>query len=78
MSLEPSDSCNRIDRELLIFKREELSSYIKNYKQILKFIDTVLPMMENMEAFVQNEVSLDAFVRRIYDEIKKSGAHLEL
>lgn len=76
MSLKPSDECNRFDRELITAKRTELIECIKNYKQILKFIDTVLPMMENVDVFTENEVNLDNFVSKIYDNIMKPGVSL--
>lgn len=76
MSLKPSDDCNRIDRELILTKRTELTERVKNFKRILKFIDIVLPMMENADVFIENEINLDTFVRKMYDDIKKTGSSL--
>ena len=70
---EPSIECNRINRDLLSCKRTELGEAIKNYKNIIKLVDTVLPMMNDVNAFVENANELQGFVQSIYDNIKKTG-----
>lgn len=70
---EPSAECNRINRDLLSCKRTELGEAIKNFKSIMKLINMVLPMLNDVNAFVENTNELQGFVRSIYDDIQKTG-----
>ncbi len=73
MSLKHSPECNRVNRDLVLGKREELTAVIRNYRRIIKFIDMVLPMIESDEIYVENEAELDRFVNSVYLDVRKSG-----
>ena len=73
MSMKHSPECNRVNRDLVLGKREELTAVIRNYRRIIKFIDMVLPMIESDEIYVENEAELDRFVNSVYLDVRKSG-----
>jgi MerR family copper efflux transcriptional regulator len=73
MSIKPSPECNRINRDLVAGKREELTARIRNYRKIILFIDMVLPMIHNHDDFAKNEEELDRFVDSVYQDIMRSG-----
>lgn len=76
MSMKHSPECNRMNRDLVLGKREELTDAIRNYRKIIKFIDMVLPMIESDEIHVQSEEELDRFVHSVYLDVKQSGGSL--
>ena len=76
MSMKHSPECNRMNRDLALGKREELTDAIRNYRKIIKFIDMVLPMIESDEIHVQSEEELDRFVHSVYLDVKQSGGSL--
>ena len=76
MSMKHSPECNRMNRNLVLGKREELTDAIRNYRKIIKFIDMVLPMIESDEIHVQSEEELDRFVHSVYLDVKQSGGSL--
>lgn len=73
MSMKHSPECNRVNRDLVLGKRDELTAVIRNYRRIIKFIDMVLPMIESDEIYVENEAELDRFVNSVYLDVRKSG-----
>jgi DNA-binding transcriptional MerR regulator len=73
MSMKNSPECNRINRDLVLGKREELTAVIRNYRKIIKFIDMVLPMIDGNEVYTQNEEELDRFVNSVYQDVRQSG-----
>ena len=76
MSMKHSPECNRMNRDLVLGKREELTDAIRNYRKIIKFIDMVLPMIESDEIHVQSEEELDRFVHSVYLDVKQSEGSL--
>ena len=76
MSMKHSPECNRMNRDLVLGKREELTDAIRNYRKIIKFIDMVLPMIESDDIHVQSEEELDRFVHSVYLDVKQSGGSL--
>ena len=76
MSMKHSPECNRMNRDLVLGKREELTDAIRNYRKIIKFIDMALPMIESDEIHVQSEEELDRFVHSVYLDVKQSGGSL--
>ncbi len=76
MSMKHTPECNRMNRDLVMGKREELTDAIRNYRKIIKFIDMVLPMIESDEIHVQSEEELDRFVHSVYLDVKQSGGSL--
>jgi len=76
MSMKHTPECNRMNRDLVLGKREELTDAIRNYRKIIKFIDMVLPMIESDEIHVQSEEELDRFVYSVYLDVKQSGGSL--
>lgn len=76
MSMKHTPECNRMNRDLVLGKREELTDAIRNYRKIIKFIDMVLPMIESDEIHVQSEEELDRFVHSVYLDVKQSGGSL--
>lgn len=78
MSMKNSPECNRLNRDLVTGKRDELTSRIRNYRRIIQFIDQVLPMIRNNQVYVENEETLDRLVRSIFlDVLKYGGAYEE-
>jgi len=76
MSMKHSPECNRVNRDLVMGKREELTDAIRNYRKIIKFIDMVLPMIDGNEVYVEKEEELDRFVNSVYLDVKQSGGAL--
>lgn len=73
MSMKHSPECNRVNRDLVLGKREELQSAIRNYRKIIKFIDMVLPMIESDVIHAEKEEELDRFVNSVYLDVRQSG-----
>ena len=73
MSMKHSPECNRVNRDLVLGKRDELTAVIRNYRKIIKFIDMVLPMIESDDIYVEKEEELDRFVNSVYLDVRKSG-----
>lgn len=55
---EPTDDCNKINREILSCKHIELSAKIKNFKTIVNLIETALSMIHTKNDYKENEKSL--------------------
>lgn len=70
---EPSVKCNEINQDLLRGKQTELTESIRNFKSIIKFIDKVLPMLNDAEAFMKNAHELQVLIQNLYDDIRKTG-----
>lgn len=77
MSMKHSPECNRLNRDLVTGKRDELTDRIRNYRRIIQFIDKILPMIRDDLVYVENEEELDRFVRTIYLDVLKSGGVYE-
>lgn len=73
MALEPNDTCNKINRELIEIKKVELQGVIDNYKKIIKLLNVILSMIENTDCFLRNEKEIDALVNKIYTSIRNRG-----
>ena len=66
---EPDDDCNRINREILLCKHVELTERIKNFKNIVKLIESALSMIATKNDYKENEKRLDEFVQGIYQDL---------
>lgn len=71
LRMEVNDECNRRNLDIFKSKRVELLEIVKNYKNIVKLIDNLLPMMNGFNAYHENEDQIEAFVRDIYKSITK-------
>lgn len=69
---QPDDDCNRMNREILLCKKIELTDKIRNFKNILKLIDTSLSMIGSKEDYRKNEKKLDKFVQEIYQTLENN------
>lgn len=68
---EPSDDCNKINREILSCKHIELTVKVKNFKTILKLIETALSMIHTKDDYKKNEEKLDKFVLDVYQTLEE-------
>ena len=68
---EPCTECNEICKRILNAKISELEQAILNYKKIIELMDTLLPMVDSMEAYLSNEKRIDEFISQIFDDIKR-------
>lgn len=68
---EPTDDCNKINREILSCKHIELSAKIKNFKTIVNLIETALSMIHTKNDYKENEKKLDEFVLEVYQALEK-------
>ncbi len=70
---EPGTECNHMNKDLLLCKRHELNETIRNFKTIIKLIDKVQPMLEDVDIFMEHADELQCFIQNIYDDITKNG-----
>ena len=69
---EPSEECSRKANEIFLKKHKELTDMAENYLRIVKLIDILLPMLRNSKAFSERGTNIDAFVGRLFDDIRQS------
>ena len=68
---EPCTECSAICKRILNAKIGELEQAIQNYKKIIALMDTLLPMVDSMDAFLSNEKKIDEFIAQIFNDIKR-------
>lgn len=68
---EPSPECNVIAKSILISKSDGLRQAVLNYQNIIKLLGQLLPMVDSIEAYCDNQTSIDALVKQIFDDIQK-------
>ena len=67
----PGVECNEICKSILTKKIAELNRAIHSYQKIVALMETLLPMIENMEAYQRNEKRVDEFIDQIFNDIRR-------
>ena len=67
----PSIACNELSKTILMAKTSQLRQAISNYEKIIKLMDELLPMMDDMETYHKNKAQIGQFLSQIFDDIKK-------
>ena len=67
---EPSVECNEIARRILIKKIAELNRAILNYRKIVALLEELLPMVDNIDAYLVNDKRIDEFINQIFRDIR--------
>lgn len=70
---EPSPECTVIARSILASKSNMLRQAVLNYQNIIKLLDQLLPMVESIEAYCDNQSDIDTFVNQIFDDIQQGN-----
>jgi len=68
---ESSAECNEIFRKLLSSKIKDLKNAVENYQKIIRLMDELMPMVDNMEHFCENQPQVEAFIKDIYGDIQR-------
>ncbi len=66
---EPTPECNVVAKTILSSKVEMLGHMVKNYQHIIGLLMKLLPMVDDIQCYIDNEYQIDAFVKKIYDDI---------
>jgi DNA-binding transcriptional MerR regulator len=66
----PNSECNMIARQILTTKINGLKQAVNNYQKIIKLMEALLPMVENIDAYLKNESRIDAYLDQIFNDIK--------
>ena len=69
-TLSPGVECNEICKSILNKKITELNRAINSYQKIVTLMETLLPMIENMETYRRNEERVDEFIDQIFSDIR--------
>ena len=69
-TLNPGVECNDICKSILNKKITELNRAINSYQKIVALMETLLPMIENMETYRRNEERVDEFIDQIFSDIR--------
>ena len=68
-----NSECNEICKRILKAKITELNQAILNYQKIVTLLEALLPMVDSIEAYHNNEQRIDEFISNIFDDIISSG-----
>ena len=72
---EPTEECNETCKRILNAKIAELNQAIDSYQKIVTLMGELMPLMDDIETFLDNEQRIDAFVEQIFNEIKLRGTN---
>lgn len=67
---EPSAECNGITKDILDSKSNMLKQAVMNYQNIIKLLGHLLPMVESLESYYNNQSDIDSFVTQIFHDIQ--------
>lgn len=69
---EPTPECNAISKNILSSKVELLSHMVENYKHIIGLLKKLIPMVDDINSYIEHEGQIDIFVKQIYDDIMRT------
>ena len=67
---ETNSECNEICKRILNAKITELNQAILNYSKIVKLLESLLPMVESIDAYHRNEHRIDEFIDQIFSDVR--------
>jgi MerR family Zn(II)-responsive transcriptional regulator of zntA len=68
-SHEPSPECNEVCKGILHKKINTLKQTISNYREIVRLMEELLPMMDSIDDYLANERRIDEYIYQIFDDI---------
>lgn len=71
LSCDKSTECNELSKRILNNKISQLKQAISNYQNIIELMERLLPMIETPDAYFSNQLKIDEYISKIYDDIKK-------
>ena len=69
LDVEDSPECRKKNLDIFTKKRVELVKMIENYQSIVKLIDKLFPIMNNIVNFHESEWEIIAFVQEVFNQI---------
>ena len=67
---ETNSECNEICKRILNAKITELNQAILNYSKIVKLLESLLPMVDSIDAYHRNEHRIDEFIDQIFSDVR--------
>ena len=67
---EPTAECNEIAKKILTDRVTTLKHQIKNYQKIVKLMNELLVMVDNIDVFIENSDKINSFINQIYEDIR--------
>lgn len=71
LEANPSEECKVKTIALLTSKRKELKSVVINLSEIIRLLDKVIDISENIEYFPEEKVRIDSFIHNVWGDISK-------
>lgn len=70
---EPSENCRRLCQEIFQVRLGILRDTVTNYQGIIHALEQILPLLDDLSAFLENEERVDGYIQKIFEDIRQNG-----
>lgn len=72
LDVTPTDDCNQMNRKILSSKKDELEQRVQIYTELIESIASILKLIGNDEAYLENETEIYGQVQDVFQRIQES------